>query len=67
MERFKLYPGGGKPNHFKDLVKQMRVAMPDLIEHVKLKAELERARYDALKEVGFTTEETMEIMKCWDE
>jgi len=63
LEKFTLFQGGGKPDHFKDLVKRFRASMPDLVEHVKLKAELKKANYDALCDAGFTSKQAMQIMK----
>ncbi len=58
-----MLPGGGKPNEMKEAIKQLRSAMPDLIEHMKLMAELTKAKYDTLIEQGFTPEQAIELSK----
>lgn len=58
-----MLPGGGKPNELKEAIKQLRSTMPELIEHMKLMAELTKAKYDALIEQGFLPEQAIELSK----
>lgn len=62
-KKLTMLTGGGKPNELKEAIKQLRSTMPELIEHMKLIAELSRAKYDALIEQEFTPEQALELSK----
>lgn len=44
-------------------VKEMRENLPALMDYAILQAKLYRARFDALKAVGFTDAQALEL--CW--
>jgi hypothetical protein len=46
-----------------DAMRKMAAEMPILIENVKMLAQLQRAKFDALKDVGFTDEQALELCK----
>lgn len=48
---------------FQDAVVRMRLMMDVHIEYMKLKAKLQKEKYDALVEVGFTSEQALELCK----
>jgi hypothetical protein len=48
---------------FQDAVIRMRLMMEPQIEYLKLKAKLQKAKYDALIENGFTPEQALELCK----
>ena len=55
---------GNQPSKLKDLLTTMRTDFFDFVEATQFKARLERAKYEALIESGFTKEEALEIIKA---
>jgi hypothetical protein len=56
-------PGNHKAMVIKNEVANLREIQPLLIEHVKLMAEVTRAKYLALLDNGFTKEEALMLCK----
>jgi len=57
--------GGGKPDKFKEAVRAMKEQLSDQIEFQQLVAKLQRAKYVALIEEGFTPAEALELCKTF--
>ena len=62
-ENITVLEGGGKPNMTKDMVRKLRSELPVMIEYMAVMAELQRAKFDALKSQGFTDEQALELCK----
>jgi len=58
-----MMQGGGMPDAIKEALRKMEVDLPVLIAYVKLTAELQRAKFMALKEQGFTDGQALELSK----
>jgi hypothetical protein len=63
MSVIKILEGGRSNNEMADAMRKMAAEMPILIENVKMLAQLQRAKFDALKDVGFTDEQALELCK----
>jgi len=59
----KILEGGRSNNEMADAMRKMAAEMPILIENVKMLAQLQRAKFDALKDSGFTDEQALELCK----
>lgn len=55
--------GGGNKNALREEVEAMRQNLPHFIEHVKMIAELSKAKYDACIEQGFDENQALELSK----
>ena len=55
--------GGGQKDGMADAVRTLKKDKKNLIEYVRLVAELEKAKYDALIEQGFTPEQAIILAK----
>ena len=63
MANIKLLKGGGSPDEFKQAIRKMIEATPDLIEYYKIDAQLRREKFKALVEEGFTEDQALELSK----
>lgn len=55
--------GGGKPDEIRDAIRNMREHLPEFIERVQLIAKVQRAKFVALKQEGFTDEQALQLCK----
>lgn len=55
--------GGRTPNLAADAVRELRKAMPHLLEVATLQAKLRKANFDALKAAGFNEAQALELCK----
>jgi len=52
-------PGGGNP----DAMRLLRENLESVIEYQEIKAQIQRAKYNALTEEGFTPDQAIELSK----
>ena len=55
--------GGKTPNLTAEALREMRANMPLLLEHMAMMAELQRAKFDALKKQGFTDTQALDLCR----
>ena len=58
-----ILEGGNAPNKIKDQIKIMQSNMDDLLEYVRMVAELQRAKFNALLKEDFNRQEALELTK----
>lgn len=63
MAEISLLNGGNKSNEMKEAVRKLRDDLPDLIEYLKLGAQLRMEKFKALKKQGFTNRQAIELCK----
>lgn len=62
-DKITVLHGGATKNELKAAIRTMRDNLPDMIEHMNLMAQLHKAKFDALKEQGFSDEQALELCK----
>lgn len=62
-ENIRVLEGGKTPNLTADALRQLRANRLALLEHVVLMAELQKAKFDALKSNGFTDAQALDLCK----
>ncbi|OGS95955.1 MAG: hypothetical protein A3K04_10020 [Gallionellales bacterium RBG_16_56_9] len=55
--------GGGTKNLTKEAVRMLNQNLPDMIEYAQLMAQLQKAKFDALKKQGFDDAQALELCK----
>jgi hypothetical protein len=55
--------GGKTPNLTAEALREMRANMPLFLEHMAMMAELQRAKFDALKKNGFTDAQALDLCR----
>ena len=63
MNNLTSISGGSTPNGIAEAVRSFRKNLPLLIEHSVMMAELHWAKYEALKEQGFSDQQALELCK----
>lgn len=63
IKPFKAITGGGKPDDFKQAIRDFREELDDQKEFQSLIAQVQRAKYQALIQQGFTKSEALELSK----
>ncbi len=56
-------PGGDNLNEMKESLRQLKVILPEMLEYMKITAELHRTKYCALKEQGFSDVQALELSR----
>lgn len=62
-DKIKVLDGGATPNVTADAVRRLRAELPVLMEHMAMMAELQKAKFDALKRNGFSDDHALELCK----
>lgn len=58
-----VLPGGATKNQLKEATRALQEGLPDMLEYERLTAQLHKAKFDALKEQGFTDEQALVLCK----
>lgn len=61
----KLIPmkGGSKPSITRETIRMMKEELPYVLEYFPIYAEMTKAKFEALKEKGFTEGQALELCK----
>ncbi len=63
MSDIHIINGKAKPNITKEALRKLQEEFPLFVEHMKMMAKLQRAKFEALKENGFTESQALELCK----
>ncbi len=64
-DNIRLLEGGKTPNVAADALREIRANLPALLEYMDLTAELEKAKFDALKRNGFSDAQALELCRIF--
>lgn len=62
-DKVTVIDGGRTPNLSAEAVRKMRTDLPVLVEYLQMTAELQKAKFDALRSQGFTEAQAIELSK----
>lgn len=57
------FDGGGNVDEMKDAIRKMKKMLPEWIEYHQIAAKIQKAKFDALLEEGFSEAQAIELCK----